>query len=301
MVTTPANSINESGASGLCNFNGTATFGTTALTQYYVVSGASSNTVNNIAPSTSGYVLTSNGASSQPTFQAPGSSSIITLTGDSGGGLTGSSFTITGGTTGLTFAGAGTTLTLGGTLAIADGGTDATSFGTTHGIVVYNGTSLVNYAGPQISTSGYATNSAQPCFSAYLNTGVTNKTGDGTRYTVLFDTVSFDNTTSYATGTGLFTVPVTGHYIFMTSLVISGLTSSHTTGQIFINYPMDNVYQNFYNMSSGGLLNIQTVTPILYLTATTTIGVALTVSGGTKAVSLTGSISCNFSGFMLFA
>ena len=70
MGTTPANSINCAGASGLVNFDGTATFSTTALTQYYVVSGASSNTVNNIAPSTSGYVLTSNGASAQPTFQA---------------------------------------------------------------------------------------------------------------------------------------------------------------------------------------------------------------------------------------
>jgi hypothetical protein len=70
MAATPGNAVNESGASGLCNFDGTATFSTTALTQYYVLSGASANTVNNISPSTSGYVLTSNGASAQPTFQA---------------------------------------------------------------------------------------------------------------------------------------------------------------------------------------------------------------------------------------
>lgn len=67
--------------------------------------------------STSGYVLTSNGSSALPSFQAAGGGS-ITLTGDSGGGLTGSSFTITTGNStqnsGATvaFAGSGTTLTL---------------------------------------------------------------------------------------------------------------------------------------------------------------------------------------------
>ena len=70
MVTTPANAINEAGASGLVNFNGIATFGTTALVQYNVLTGAGVNTVNNVAPSTAGYVLTSTGATSQPSFQA---------------------------------------------------------------------------------------------------------------------------------------------------------------------------------------------------------------------------------------
>ena len=71
MVATPANSMNlNSTSSGLVNWDGTATESTTALVQYNVLSGASTNTVNNIAPSTSGFVLTSNGASAQPTFQA---------------------------------------------------------------------------------------------------------------------------------------------------------------------------------------------------------------------------------------
>ena len=62
--------------------------------------------------STSGYVLTSNGASALPSFKAAPSGN-ITITGDSGGGLTGNSFTFTGGTTGLTFTGSGSTETLG--------------------------------------------------------------------------------------------------------------------------------------------------------------------------------------------
>jgi hypothetical protein len=39
-------------------------------TQYNVQTGGANGTLNNVAPSTSGFVLTSNGASSQPTFQA---------------------------------------------------------------------------------------------------------------------------------------------------------------------------------------------------------------------------------------
>jgi hypothetical protein len=97
------------------------------------------------ATGTANQVLTSNGAGVAPTFQAaPGGS--ITITGDSGGGLTGTSFTFTGGSTGLTFSGAGTTETLTGTLAIANGGTNATSMATTDGTVYFDGTRLVTTA-----------------------------------------------------------------------------------------------------------------------------------------------------------
>jgi hypothetical protein len=78
------------------------------------------------ATGTSGQVLTSNGAGVAPTYQTAAASS-ISITGDSGGALTGNSFTFTGGTTGLTFAGAGSTETLGGTLVVSNGGTGITS------------------------------------------------------------------------------------------------------------------------------------------------------------------------------
>jgi hypothetical protein len=60
--------------------------------------------------------------------------SSITITGNSGGALTGNSFTFTGGTTGLTFSGSGTTETLGGTLALANGGTNASLTASNGGI-----------------------------------------------------------------------------------------------------------------------------------------------------------------------
>lgn len=72
---------------------------------------------------TPGWVLTAN-SGAPPSWQATAASS-ISITGDSGGALTGNAFTFTGGTTGLTFAGSVSTETLGGTLVLANGGTNA--------------------------------------------------------------------------------------------------------------------------------------------------------------------------------
>jgi hypothetical protein len=60
--------------------------------------------------STSGYVLTSNGAAALPSFQALPSSGITTINGDSGS-VTGSTITFTGGTSGAVFTGSGSTMT----------------------------------------------------------------------------------------------------------------------------------------------------------------------------------------------
>ena len=59
---------------------------------------------------TAGQVLTSNGVGVAPTYQAAGGGGITTIDGDSGS-VTGSTVTITGGTSGAVFTGAGSTLT----------------------------------------------------------------------------------------------------------------------------------------------------------------------------------------------
>jgi hypothetical protein len=66
--------------------------------------------LNTTATGASGTVLTSQGPGLPPHYVTAAASS-ITITGDSGGALTGNSFTFTGGSTGLTFSGAGTTET----------------------------------------------------------------------------------------------------------------------------------------------------------------------------------------------
>ena len=84
-----------------------------------------------------GTILTANAAGTAPSFQAAPASA-ISITGDTGGALTGAAFTFTGGTTGLSFGGAVSTETLSGTLVVANGGT-GTSTAFTQGSVVFAG------------------------------------------------------------------------------------------------------------------------------------------------------------------
>jgi len=99
--------------------------GQITLTNHTVLVGAGTSGITQITAGTTGQVLTGV-TGSDPVFAAPAASS-ITITGDSGGGLTGNSFTFTGGSTGLTFAGSVSTETLGGTLVVSNGGTGVTS------------------------------------------------------------------------------------------------------------------------------------------------------------------------------
>lgn len=58
----------------------------TGLTAHNVLVGAGTTTITNVAPSTAGFVLTSNGASTDPSFQTISTSgAVITVTGNSGG------------------------------------------------------------------------------------------------------------------------------------------------------------------------------------------------------------------------
>lgn len=63
------NAINLS-AAGVVSYNGTGTFTGSVLTEFNTLVGGSSNAIVSIAPGTAGFVLTSNGASASPSYQA---------------------------------------------------------------------------------------------------------------------------------------------------------------------------------------------------------------------------------------
>ncbi len=60
---------------GVLTGNGTSAFTANAITQYYTLVAGASNAVSQVAPGTAGYVLTSNGAAADPSYQVatPGS------------------------------------------------------------------------------------------------------------------------------------------------------------------------------------------------------------------------------------
>lgn len=132
------------------------------------------------ATGASGTILTSNGAGLAPSFQV-GAGATISITGDTGGAIVSGSFTFTGGTTGLTFNGAGTTETLAGTLIVANGGTGRTTL-TNHGVLVGAGTTAITQLA--VGTTGQVltgVTGADPVFSAPAASSITitGNTGGG--------------------------------------------------------------------------------------------------------------------------
>lgn len=188
------------------------------------------------------------------------------------------------------------------TVSIAKGGTNATSFTQSNGIVTYNGTSLVNYAGPQLSSGGILTNTTQPAFSAYLTTSITNSTGDGTIYVIVFDTSSLNVGTSFSASTGLFTAPVTGNYMFSYGTYI-GTSSTFTEVDTYLHINSSNLYKRIDPLITTTTSD-QVFSVIIPLSASDTVGVAISAStaASTKNTTLNGSATNRlnfFSGYLV--
>lgn len=121
-----------------------------------------------------------------------------------------------------------------GTLPIANGGTNATSYTASNGILKYNGTSFVNSNNAILDANSIYTNFAQNFVYAKVGTSLTNVTGDGTTVTVIFDTVITQQGTAYNSSTGIFTVATSGVYLCTAFIGWSNLSTAFTRSQINI-------------------------------------------------------------------
>ena len=139
-------------------------------------------------------------------------------------------------------------------------------------------------------------NSAQPCFSVQNSSDRTDVTGDGTDYTVVFDTEIFDQASNFASNT--FTAPATGKYMLNAYGILSGLLSGHTSIQWRI-VTSNRTYEAYYQLGTYGYGR---VTPHLSVVADMDVNDTATVhcivSGGTKVVDILGTGSSTFSGYL---
>ena len=207
------------------------------------------------------------------TISASGSSS-ISITGNSGGALTGNAFTFTGGTTGLTFAGAGSTETLGGTLVVAHGGTAATSFNTT-GVVISGATSTTALAAitltdGQLAIGSSAGNPAAANLTAGNNIAITN--GNNSISIAANTAAQVAHYTGVNHAASPYTILSTDYYISadVTAGVISILLpNAPTTGRTFV--VKDKVglaaTSNITITTVGGAVNIDGATSFVMNTA----------------------------------
>jgi hypothetical protein len=259
---TESNSINAA-TTGIVGNTGTAFTGT-AATQYIVlVGGSTSSTLSNIAPSaTSGVPLISAGSSANPSF---------------------------------------------GTAVVAGGGTGDTSF--TVYAPICGGTTTtgaLQSASTGISTSGYVLtsngNAALPSFQApsaasavklfaYVNSNVSNVTGDGTSYTIIFNSTVVDSASAFNTGTGVFTAPNTGYYFVSVMVGLNGFNGTHVGPFNLVNLPGGKFIDSGFSIIQP-IGNISfSFSALVSLSATNTLSVSTQVGSSTKTISVAGDSS----------
>lgn len=149
-----------------------------------------------------------------------------------------------------------------------------------------------------ITDNGEMTNTSQPAFLAYVNTTITNVTGDGTNYTIIPDTEVFDQNSDFNLGTGTFVAPVTGKYAFQFQCTVEG--GSGITGNACTLATSNRTYRQYGSLIIGTTtagMNLMTVLTDMDATDSCTFTVICSDSGG-KVVDVSGLNSTRPQTFM---
>jgi len=159
-----------------------------------------------------------------------------------------------------------------------------------------NSTSTISTASTQLSTT-------QPMFVSIFTTTNSTATGDGTAYTIPFDTAVNNQGSNYNTSTGIFTAPVTGVYLFVTGVLTQAgaintsieLDLTLNTGRWLLAYSTISVPATATIMYKGSA--------IIPMSSADTAKIVFTASGAAKTTAVVGTASANpdtyFCGFLL--
>ena len=140
-----------------------------------------------------------------------------------------------------------------------------------------------------------------PCFATRLSATQNNVTGDGTTYTVPFNTETFDISDNFNTTTYRFTAPITGVYDINANVYITGADgATHNNFEILLlKNNTDIVQRNFIIGITPTAMSLQ-LHKKLSLQESDYLVIQVSVSGGAKTVDITASDAyTNFSGNLI--
>lgn len=140
--------------------------------------------------------------------------------------------------------------------------------------------------------------STQHSFNVTLSATVNDVTGDGTVYTVAFNTEAFDVGSNFNTGTYTFTAPLTGKYLLSTQIRTQGASANGLASDVVIVTSNRSYYSSWPTGTTAGTGTMHDLTVVADMDAGDTAYVTVNVAGGTKTVDLNNGYA-RFSGYFL--
>lgn len=280
----------------------------TGLTNHAVLVGAGTSTITKLAVGTTGQLLVGatgadpafgSSASADFTFTTATASTTRTLTVSNTDNTSGTSnalsqITTGGGASGDPFQTFTVTGATNWSQGIDNSDSDkykvsaSTALGTTDVIVA--------------TTGGAVTMPLKPAFNYYNSSTRSNVTGDGTSYTLIFNSAASTQQGSGFDGTSTFTAPVTGWYHFDLVVTLTGIVSQ-TQAYITITHTGIQTYYGPSQLASatasGGALALN-MSRTFKMTAADTVTCTAVVAGSTKTVGVDASaVNTGFQGYLV--
>jgi hypothetical protein len=153
-----------------------------------------------------------------------------------------------------------------------------------------------------IDAIGAITTPLNPAFKA-SGSSVSNVTGDGTFYQIVFNTDVFDANGDHLNG--VFTAPVAGNYFFHATAFCIQVASNHTTAYMeFVTTGggtdnMRTTYESAATAFTADSYFMLAGSCNTYLGASETCVVKIGISGGSKVIDLDGGVNMSFGGFLV--